>query len=257
MDGLTALQVAIKRGNSEIVKILAPFTNTRSNADISVNGYTTTLINLADVISELLPFIEEPNTLGNFSIPIQSAVKGGYSEVIRVLLPFSNDPNAPDSNGFTAIQRAVQIGQGFVDENSEVIRLLIPYSDNPNAPNPSGWTPIQIAAKNGLSKVVKLLAHVTQNINAPCPDGLTPLEHAFKNGHTVVEKLLIQILSKKDNISMRNILEEGADGIMEETNFDDEVGEEDDSEDMWECGYCHETFQTESSLDEHVENDHI
>ena len=58
LDGLTPLQVAIKRGNSEIVKILAPFTNTRSNADISVNGYTTTLINLAadnghaDVISE-------------------------------------------------------------------------------------------------------------------------------------------------------------------------------------------------------------
>ena len=132
LDGLTPLQVAIKRGNSEIVKILAPFTNTRSNADISVNGYTTTLINLAadnghaDVISELLPFIEEPNTLGNFSIPIHTAVKSGYSEVIRVLLPFSNEPNAPDSNGFTPIQRAVQFGQGFVDENSKVIRLLIP-----------------------------------------------------------------------------------------------------------------------------------
>ena len=31
LDGLTPLQVAIKRGNSEIVKILACFTNTRSN----------------------------------------------------------------------------------------------------------------------------------------------------------------------------------------------------------------------------------
>ena len=42
-----------------------------------------------------------------------------------MLLPFSNDPKAPESNGFTPIQRAVQIGQGFVDENSDVIRLLI------------------------------------------------------------------------------------------------------------------------------------
>ena len=31
LDGLTPLQVAIKCGNSEIVKILACFTNTRSN----------------------------------------------------------------------------------------------------------------------------------------------------------------------------------------------------------------------------------
>ena len=77
-----------------------------------------------------------------------------------MLLPFSNDPKAPESNGFTPIQRAVQIGQGFVDENSEVIRLLIPYSDNPNAPN-------QIAAKNGLSNIFKLLAPTIKNINAP------------------------------------------------------------------------------------------
>ena len=174
-----------------------------------------------------------------------------------MLLPFSNDPKAPESNGFTPIQRAVQIGQGFVDENSEVIRLLIPYSDNPNAPNPSGWTPIQMAAKNGLSNIFKLLAPITKNINAPCPDGLTPLEHASKNGHTVIEGLLIQMLSKNDSVSMGNIVEEDADKIMKETNFDDEVDEEDDSEDMWECGYCHETLQSESSLDEHVENDHI
>ena len=104
---------------------------------------------------------------------------------------------------------------------------------------------------------MKLLATVSQNINAPCPDGLTPLEHASKNGHTVIEGLLIQMLSKNDSVSMGNIVEEDAEKIMKETNFDDEVDEEDDSEDMWECGYCHETFQTESSLDEHVENDHI
>ena len=262
-DGLTPLQAAVRDGSSEIVKILMPLTNTRSNVDISINGTTTTLINIAaalghaDVIRELLPFIEEPNTLGNFSIPIHIAIRCGYSEVIRVLLPFSNDPNAPDSNGFTPIQRAVQLGHGFVDENLEVVRLLIPYSDNPNAPNPSRWTPIQMAAKNGLSNIFKLLAPITKNINAPCPDGLTPLELASKHGHTVIEELLIQILSKNDSVSMGNIVEEDAEKIMKETNFDDEVDEEDDSEDMWECGYCHETFQTESSLDEHVENDHI
>ena len=167
-----------------------------------------------------------------------------------MLLPFSNDPNAPESNGFTPIQRAVQIGQGFVDENSEVIRLLIPYSDNPNAPN-------QIAAKNGLSNIFKLLAPTIKNINAPYPDGLTPLKHDSKTGHTVIEELLIQILSKNDSISRRNIVQEDADVIMEETNFDVET----DEDDMCICGsvviVILKTFQTESSHVEHVEKDHI
>ena len=167
-----------------------------------------------------------------------------------MLLPFSNDPKAPESNGFTPIQRAVQIGQGFVDENSEGIRLLIPYSDNPNAPN-------QIAAKNGLSNIFRLLAPTIKNINAPCPDGLTPLKHDSKTGHTVIEELLIQILSKNDSISRRNIVQEDADVIMEETNFDVET----DEDDMCICGsvviVILKTFQTESSHVEHVEKDHI
>ena len=136
-----------------------------------------------------------------------------------------------------------------------MIRLLIPYSDNPNAPNPAGWTPIQTAALNGFSNVVRLLAPLTKNINAPCPDGFTPLEHASKNGHTDTEEFLIQTLSKKDIISTTNKVEEDTDEIMEETNFDDE--NDDDEDDMWECGYCHKTFQAELSLDQHVENDHI
>ena len=86
-------------------------------------------------------------------------------------------------------------------------RLLIPYSDNPNAPN-------QIAAKNGLSNIFRLLAPTIKNINAPCPDGLTPLKHDSKTGHTVIEELLIQILSKNDSISRRNIVQEDADVIM-------------------------------------------
>ena len=41
---------------------------------------------------------------------------------------------------------------------------------------------------------------------------------------------------------------------MEETNVDDE----NDDDDMWECGYCHKTFQTtELALNKLVENDHI
>ena len=56
---------------------------------------------------------------------------------------------------------------------------------------------------------------------------------------------------------MRNIVQEDADEIMEETNFDVET----DEDDMCICGsvviVILKTFQTESSHVEHVEKDHI
>ena len=169
---------------------------------------------------------------------------------MKILAPFIDNRNQnPDHNGLSPIQAAAMHG------HSEVIEILVPYSDNPNAPNPSGWTPIQTAALNGYSNVVKLLAPLTGNINTPGPDGITPLEYASKNGHTDIEEILIQMLSKSDAIiSKANNEAENVDEIMEETNFDDE--ENDDDEDMWECGYCHQTFHSEVSLNEHVENDH-
>ena len=103
------------------------------------------------------------------------------------------------------------------------------------------------------------MAPLTANINTPGPDGITPLEYASKNGHTDIEEILIQTLSKNDTIiSNATNEEEDVEEIMKETNFDDdeENDEDDNDEDMWECGYCHQTFHSEVSLDEHVENDH-
>ena len=249
---LTPLQAAVKCGNSEIVKILAPLTEKRPDANITYN----TLINEAaasghvDVINALLPLLKEPNPPGTFNNPIQTAARNGHSKVISLFLQFSKDPNAPDSNGMTPIHIAAKHNNLEVislllpfckdpnapDSNgltpihiaanngsSEIIRILIPYSDNPNAPNPSGWTPIQTAALNGFSNIVKLLAPLTESINAPCPDGFTPLQLASKNGHTDTEEFLIQTLVKKDSISTPANTGE----IMDETFFDENVEDED------------------------------
>ena len=55
---------------------------------------------------------------------------------------------------------------------------MVPFTDNPNAPNIIGKTPIYVAAQNGHAKIVKMLAPLTENPNAPDIYGVTPISIA-------------------------------------------------------------------------------
>ena len=43
------------------------------------------------------------------------------------------------------------------DKGTETVKILAPLTDNPNAPDNDGWTPIQGAVANGHKKIVKIL----------------------------------------------------------------------------------------------------
>ena len=66
-----------------------------------------------------------------------------------------------------------EIGNGI-----EVVKILAPLTDNPNAPNNNGSTPIYWASENGHTEIVKILAPLTDNPNAPNDDGQTPMDVA-------------------------------------------------------------------------------
>ena len=55
-----------------------------------------------------------------------------------------------------------------------VQKFLAPLTENPNAPNKNGWTPIHKAAMNGYTEIVKILVSLTENPNAPNNDEETP-----------------------------------------------------------------------------------
>ena len=57
----------------------------------------------------------------------------------------------------------------------ELVKLLAPLTDNPNAPNKDGETPIYWAARYGDTEVVKILARVADTPNVPNRDGETPI----------------------------------------------------------------------------------
>ena len=60
----------------------------------------------------------------------------------------------------------------------ENVKILVPLTDNPNAPGVDDYTPIHEAAWNGYIEIVKILAPLTDNPNAPNVDGRTPSSFA-------------------------------------------------------------------------------
>ena len=78
---------------------------------------------------------------------------------------------------------------------------MAPWSDNPNAPDPNGWTPIQSAAEKGYFEIIRILTPLSGNPNAPDPDGWTPIQrlhnHATKNRIEGFDQLIELIKSTK------------------------------------------------------------
>ena len=83
-------------------------------------------------------------------------------EIVKVLVPLTNNPNVPNNNGDTAINAAAFHGQ------AEIVKILTPLTDNPNAPNKNGTTPINWAAKMGHTEI-KILAPLTDNQHRVTP----------------------------------------------------------------------------------------
>ena len=52
------------------------------------------------------------------------------------------------------------------DEDIEIVKILAPLTDNPNAPNKDGNTPVSIAVHYGYTEILKILAPLTNNPNA-------------------------------------------------------------------------------------------
>ena len=60
------------------------------------------------------------------------------------------------------------------NEDSELVKILAPLTDNPNAPDEDGNTPIHLAAQRENARIVKILASLTDNPNVPNKSGKTP-----------------------------------------------------------------------------------
>ena len=99
------------------------------------------------------------------------------TEIVKILAPLTDNPNAPDEYGETPILMATYRG------HTEIVKILAPLTDNPNAPDEYGETPIIMATCRGYTEIVKILAPLTDNPNASNKYGMTPISianHYFK-----------------------------------------------------------------------------
>ena len=106
------------------------------------------------------------------------------TEIIKILAPLTDNPNAPTETGWTPMHGAAYYG------HTEIVKILAPLTDNPNAPDKTGWTPIHEAACYGQTEIVKILAPLTNNPNAPNIFENTPMHQAALYGHTEIVKIL-------------------------------------------------------------------
>ena len=112
------------------------------------------------------------------------------TEIVKILAPLTDNPNAPDENGRTPIYFAAHKG------HTEIVKILTPLTDNPNTSDKDGYTPIYWAARNGYTEIFKILVPLTDNPNAPNKYGWTPISKAAVFGHSEILKILTHL---KDN----------------------------------------------------------
>ena len=83
----------------------------------------------------------------------------GYTEIVKILAPLSDNPNGPNEVEITPIFYAAMF------RHPEIVKISAPLTGNPNY---NGDTPIHRAAsQNGHTEMVKILAPLTGNPNAP------------------------------------------------------------------------------------------
>ena len=122
----------------------------------------------------------------NFIQQIWFAASDGHTEIVKVLAPLTNNPNAPNEVGITPIYKAAAWGY------TEIVEILAPLADFPNAPDKLHRnTPIYWAACNGHTKIVKILAPLTDFPNVPDKWGNTPSYMAASRGYTKIVNILI------------------------------------------------------------------
>ena len=117
-------------------------------------------------------------------------------EIIKILAPFSDNPDAPDPTGWTPIQKIIFVScqirseEMIQSQREELIKILAPLSKHLDYVSPNGWTALQFLAEKGNLEIIKILAPLSSNPNAPKWTGLTPIHYAAVKGHLEIIKIL-------------------------------------------------------------------
>ena len=117
--------------------------------------------------------------------PVVEAVKAGKTEAVRTLLAKRADPNAPETDGTTALHWAAH------HDNLGAADLLIKAGANVGAANRYGATPLYLACVNGSAVMVERLLSAGADPNTTMREGDTALMTAARTGNVGAVRALL------------------------------------------------------------------
>ncbi len=170
--GNTPLHVAARRGDAEIVRVLAERSKRLANQEGIRPVHEAAFHGKADVFQLLF----EPSKATDLNAEQQSllhfAAFGGDLDILRTLLPFFSSVDLPDENGWTPLFYAVQDGQ------VEAVGLLLEHGASSRYRADDRSTPLHHAGSSGVSGVLREMLEQEVDVDLVDGDGNTALHHA-------------------------------------------------------------------------------
>ena len=208
-NGNSVLHISAFNGDFRIVKKLVFYggDKTKENdqgqlpVDLSKDNFVRkVLTNLntaaknseSENIKELVDFGEDINEKRSIfsQAPIHKIIenddkKGNKSQVLKELLDMGADPNIKDSNGWSALHYACDLGDfESVKTLIETNAIIDTYSNNQRIP-------LHLASYKNYPKIVEYLLKKGSNPNYKDELGCTPMHLAAKEGYTECIKYLL------------------------------------------------------------------
>ena len=202
--GQTIFHNLAERGHLEMLKYLcqkAVFRNLIQKDSVGCTPiYYAAMRGHFEIVKLLAPYTSNPNIPNqDGDTPIHQAAFNGHLEIVKFLVSMASNPIIANKYGRTPIHFAA--GEGHF----EVLKLLALHTSNPNIADMNGVTPIHYAAYGGHMKIVKFLASNTSNPIVADIDGETPIHHAAEEGHLEVVKFLASYTSTPNSPNFKGL----------------------------------------------------
>jgi ankyrin repeat protein len=189
--GKTALNYADEADCDSIVELLTQ--GQRKKSGKKILGRCTTIFeaiedNKPKAVRYLLEdrvCINDADSYGR--TPLQKAVQGGHSKIVKELLKHGAHVNIVNGlDYFTPLYHACWYGY------HRIAKVLLEHGADIHYTYPKdGSTALHVASGNGYHRIVKLLLDYSANIHSTQINRRTPLHIASLNGHLKVMKLLL------------------------------------------------------------------